>query len=63
MPLIPALGRQSQADFWVRGQRGVQSEFQDSQRHTKKPCLEKTKNKNKQINKQKNQKPKKKKHT
>jgi hypothetical protein len=30
-PLIPALGRQRQADFWVRGQPGLQSEFQDSQ--------------------------------
>jgi hypothetical protein len=39
-PLIPALGRQRQADFWVRGQPGLQSEFQDSQGYTKKPCLE-----------------------
>jgi hypothetical protein len=30
-PLILALGRQRQADFWVRGQPGLQSEFQDSQ--------------------------------
>jgi hypothetical protein len=30
-PLIPALGRQRQADFWVQGQHGLQSEFQDSQ--------------------------------
>jgi hypothetical protein len=37
-PLIPALGRQ--ADFWVRGQPGLQSEFQDSQGYTEKPCLE-----------------------
>ena len=44
-PLIPALGRQRQADFWVRGQPGLQSEFQDSQGYTEKPCLEKTKNK------------------
>jgi hypothetical protein len=42
-PLIPALGRQRQADFWVRGQPGLQSEFQDSQGYTEKPCLEKTK--------------------
>jgi hypothetical protein len=28
-PLIPALGRQRQADFWVRGQPGLQSELQD----------------------------------
>jgi hypothetical protein len=31
MPLIPALGRQRQADLWVQGQSGLQSEFQDSQ--------------------------------
>jgi hypothetical protein len=30
-PLIPALRRQRQADFWVQGQPGLQSEFQDSQ--------------------------------
>jgi hypothetical protein len=41
MPLIPALGRQGQADFWVPGQPGLQSEFQDSQGYTEKPCLEK----------------------
>jgi hypothetical protein len=45
-PLIPTLGRQRQADFWVRGQPGLQSEFQDSQGYTEKPCL-----KNKQTNK------------
>jgi hypothetical protein len=44
MPLIPALGRQRQADFWVRGQPGLQSEFQDSLGYTEKPCLEKPKN-------------------
>jgi hypothetical protein len=49
-PLIPALGRQRQADFWVRGQPGLQSEFQDSQDYTEKPCLEKQKqNKKKKI--------------
>jgi hypothetical protein len=42
-PLIPALGRQRQADFWVRGQPGLQSELQDSQGYTEKPCLEKKK--------------------
>jgi hypothetical protein len=36
-PLIPALGRQRQADFWVRGQPGLQSEFQDSQGYTENP--------------------------
>jgi hypothetical protein len=45
MPLIPTLGRQRQVDFWVRGQPGLQSEFQDSQGYTEKPCLEKQKNK------------------
>jgi hypothetical protein len=46
-PLIPALGRQRQADFWVQGQPGLQSEFQDSQGYTEKPCLEKKKKKKK----------------
>jgi hypothetical protein len=50
-PLIPALGRQRQADFWVRGQPGLQSDLQDSQGYTEKPCLEKTKNKTKQKKK------------
>ena len=50
-PLIPALGRQRQVDFWVRGQPGLQSEFQDSQSYKEKPCLEKTKNKTKQKKK------------
>jgi hypothetical protein len=61
MLLFPALGRQRQADIWVRGQSGLQSEFQDSQSYTKKLCLEKPKtkqnktkqNKTKQTNKQK----------
>jgi hypothetical protein len=53
MPLIPALGRQRQADFWVRGQPGLQSEFQDSQGYTeKKPCLEKPREKKKEREKQ-----------
>jgi hypothetical protein len=47
MPLIPALGRQRQADFWVRGEPGLQSEFQDSQGYIEKPCLEKPKKKKK----------------
>ena len=29
--LIPALGKQRQADLWLGGQPGLQSEFQDSQ--------------------------------
>jgi hypothetical protein len=43
-PLIQALGRQRQADFWVLGQPGLQSEFQDSHGYTEKPCIEKPKN-------------------
>jgi hypothetical protein len=53
-PLILALGRQRQADFWVRGQPGLQSEFQDSQGYTETPCLRKQANKQtkqKQTNK------------
>ena len=52
-PLIPALGRQRQADFWVWGQPGLQSEFQDSQGYTEKPCLRKTKTKTKTNKKKK----------
>jgi hypothetical protein len=59
-PLIPALRRQRQVDFWVRGQPGLQSELQDNQSYKKKPCLEKNKQKKqkkkqKQKNKNKNQ--------
>ena len=43
VPLIPALGRQRQADFLVQGQPGLQSEFQDRQGYTEKPCLKKKK--------------------
>ena len=31
--------------FWVRGQPGLQSEFQDSQGYTEKLCLKKKQNK------------------
>jgi hypothetical protein len=64
-PLIPALGRQRQADFWVWGQPGLQSEFQDSQSYTEEPCLQKPKTKqnktkqNKKTQKTKKQKTKK----
>jgi hypothetical protein len=47
--LILAPGRQRQADFWVWGQPGLQSEFQDSQGFTEKPCLEKKKRKEKSV--------------
>jgi hypothetical protein len=40
---IPALRRQRQVDFWVQGQPGLQSGFQDSQGYREKPCLEKNK--------------------
>jgi hypothetical protein len=46
MPLISALGRQRQANLLVLGQLGLQSEFQDSQGYTEKPCFEKTKQNN-----------------
>jgi hypothetical protein len=46
-PLIPALGRQRQEDFGVRGQPGLQSEFQDSQGYTEKTCLGKKTKQNK----------------
>jgi hypothetical protein len=49
-PLIPALGRQRQVDFWVRGQPDLQSEFQESQGYTEKPCLKTNKQTNKQTN-------------
>jgi hypothetical protein len=45
MPLIPELGRQRQADFWVWGQPGLQSVFQDSQGYAEIPCLKKAKEK------------------
>jgi ABC-type phosphate/phosphonate transport system substrate-binding protein len=50
--LILALGRQRQ----VRGQPGLQSEFQDSQGYTEKPCLENQTNKQTKNPKTKNQK-------
>jgi hypothetical protein len=42
-----------QADFCVQCQTGLQSEFQDSQGYTEKPCLEKPKP-NKQTSKNNN---------
>jgi hypothetical protein len=36
-PLIPALGRQRQVDFWVQGQPGLQSEFQNSRATQRNP--------------------------
>jgi hypothetical protein len=50
--------QEAEADFvlWVRGQPGLQSEFQDSQGYTEKPCLEKT-NKQKKTKQKTNKKP------
>ena len=50
-PLIPALRSQRQANFWVQGQPDLQSEFQNSQGYTKKPCLEKPQKKKKKKKK------------
>jgi hypothetical protein len=44
-------------DFWVQGQPGLQSEFQDSQGYTEKPCLKKQKQKQKQKTNKTKQKP------
>ena len=52
MPFISGIGRQRQADFWVQGQPGLQSELKDIQGYTEKLCLEKTDKQNK-TNKQK----------
>jgi hypothetical protein len=46
-------GKQRQVDFWVRGQPGLQSEFQDSQGYTEKPCLDKPKKKKKKREREK----------
>lgn len=41
MPLIPVVdGRQRQVDLCGKEQPGLQTEFQDSQSYTGKPCLE-----------------------
>jgi hypothetical protein len=48
-PLIPALGRQRQADFWVQGQPGVQNESRIARDTQRNPV-----SKNKQTKKQKN---------
>jgi hypothetical protein len=48
LSLIPALGRQRQVDHWVWGQPALQSEFQDSQGYTGKPCVEKWEGKEKE---------------
>jgi hypothetical protein len=54
LPLISALGRQRQVDYWVRGQPGLQSEFQDSQGYketlSQKPFKKKKKKKKEREN-------------
>jgi hypothetical protein len=40
-------------DFWVRGQPGLQSEFQDSQGYTETPCLKKKQTKPNQTKQEK----------
>jgi hypothetical protein len=52
-PLIPVLGRQRQVDFWVRGQPGLQSEFQNRQDYTEKPSRKTKKKKKNPKNKTK----------
>jgi hypothetical protein len=55
MPLIPALERQRQVDLCeFEDTLTLQSEFQNSQDYTKKPCLIKQKQTNKQTKKQMN---------
>jgi hypothetical protein len=49
MPLILALGRQRQVDFWIPDQPGLQSEFQENQGYIEKPCLRKPKKKKKKV--------------
>jgi hypothetical protein len=45
-PLIPAIGKQMQVDFSeFEASLVYRDEFQDSQGHTEKPCLEKQKTK------------------
>jgi hypothetical protein len=44
----PSTWRQRQADLWVQGQPGLQSEFQETQGFTEKPCLKKQKEKRKE---------------
>jgi hypothetical protein len=46
-PLIPALRKQRQVDSWVRGQPGLQSEFQDQQGLHRETLSRKTKKKKK----------------
>jgi hypothetical protein len=45
----PSIWEAEASNFWVRGQPGLQSEFQDSQSYTEKPCLETKQNKQKKC--------------
>jgi hypothetical protein len=56
-PLVPALGRQRQADFCIRGQPGLQSEFKNSQGCTERnPVLGGKKERKKKKRKEKKKK-------
>jgi hypothetical protein len=44
----PSTQEAEQVDFWVQGQPGLQSEFQNSQGYTEKSCLEKQNEKKKE---------------
>ena len=52
MPLIPAFERQRQADLWVPGQPGLQSEFQEGQPELHRETLSQNKQTNKQTKNQ-----------
>jgi hypothetical protein len=41
--------QEAETGLWVWGQSGLQSEFQDSQGYTEKPCLKKQKEKKKDF--------------
>ena len=60
MPLIPALGRQRQANFCVQGQPGLQSEIQDNQATQRNSIFKKKKKKQKQKQQKKKKKERKK---
>ena len=49
----PSTQEAESVDFWVQGQPGLQSEFQESLGYTEKPCLKKTKKENNNNKKKK----------
>jgi hypothetical protein len=54
--VVPALNPGAQQRQGVQGQPGLQSEFQDSQGYTEKPCLQKQKEQKNVFNKKKKKK-------